>query len=483
MSSPSPEPRVVLHRSLAGLVALATRQGLVQGLNLAGSVVLARLLDPADFGVYAIGLFFAGLVGRVATSGLGANLVRRADEPTDLDCRAVFTAQQIAVVLVAAALALGARPLASLYRIPHDGDLFMRLAALSLLVGSLSTIPTCRLERHLLFQRIAAAEVAQALAFQGTAILFAWQGHGVAGFGAALLVRALVGTGLTNLLAPWRPGFTRRWSVIREHARFGVAFQGTFMVSTVKDGILTVFLGMALGTAAVGYAGWAGIAASYPVIVLMATQRVYLPTFSRLAGHPEFLGRAVEAAVEFANACAAPFAVATLVLIEPLTRLVFGPEWLPALPLFYLLWISNLFVPSATPLLSLLHALGDPGTVFRFALLWAVLTWALGVPLILAQGLIGFAVANALVQTTSLWLYAVVRGRVRFGLYAPALRVWGTAALLGAGLFAVQRARPAASVADLVLYAGGLLVAFVAALAALHRSRVRRALSILRSAP
>lgn len=465
------------------MVALATRQGLVQGLNLAASVVLARLLDPADFGVYAISLFFGGLVGRVGASGLGPNLVRQSEEPTDLDFRAVFTIQLIAIVLFAAVLGSCAGPLAALYRIPHQGALFMRLAALSFLVASLSTIPINRLERHLMFQRLATVEILQAIVFHGLAIGLAWKGHGIASFGVALFARALVGAGLANLLSPWRPGFTLRWSVIREHARFGAAYQGTFLVSTVKDSITTVFLGMILGTAAVGYAGWAAMVASYPVIVLMATQRIYLPTFSRLAGHAKLLGRTLEVAIEFANACAAPLAVATLVLIDPLTRLLFGPEWLPALPLFYFLWISNVFVPSATPMLSLLNALGQPGTVFRFALLWAAATWILGVPLILAHGLIGFAIANALVQVTNLWLYRVVRNRLEFRLYGPVLRIWGTAAALGAGLFALQTARPAGSVTDLVAYAGGLLVAFAASLLVLQRARVRRVLEILRSAP
>jgi O-antigen/teichoic acid export membrane protein len=134
-------------------------------------------------------------------------------------------------------------------------------------------------------------------------------------------------------------------------------------------------------------------------------------------------------------------------------------------------------------MISLLYALGDAGTAFRFTVLWAVLTWVLGVPLILTRGVIGFAIANALVQLTNLWLYSIVTKRLAFRLVRPALRVWGTAALLGVGLFAVQKARPATSVTDLVVYAGGLLVAFIAVLAALEHARVRRALEILRSAP
>ena len=42
------------------------------------------------------------------------------------------------------------------------------------------------------------------------------------------------------------------------------------------------------------------------------------------------------------HALVAPCAVLMLALIQPITVLVFGPQWLPALPIFRLLWIGNL---------------------------------------------------------------------------------------------------------------------------------------------
>jgi O-antigen/teichoic acid export membrane protein len=480
MSSEVNSPGWVLQQSLRALIALATRQGLVQGLNLIGSVLLARLLVPGEYGVYAIVLFFIGLLARLATSGLGANLIRQSEEPADIDYRAVFTAQAVPVVLLAAGLGLGAPVVAGLYDLPDGGVTLMQLLAVSFLVSSLTTIPINRLERHLHFRQVALIEVLQTLVFQGTAVILAWRGYGILSFGFAVIARSVTGAVTAQLVSPWRPGFTRDGATIRRHARFGVVFQATFLVSTVKDSITTVFLGMLLGTAAVGYVGWAQMIASYPVLVLMATQRVYLPAFSRLREHPELLKRVVEAALQFANACAAPFAVVSLVLIEPITTIVFGEKWLEALPLFYLLWVANLFVPSVTPLLSLLYALGEPGLVLRFALLWAAATWILGMPLILWQGAIGFAIANALVQGTSFLLYSVVKRRLAIRILPFALPIWVIAGVLGAGLAAVQAVRPAATGLDLVLYATSLIGAFAVGVGLLYRDRVAKVVRVLR---
>jgi O-antigen/teichoic acid export membrane protein len=389
----------------------------------------------------------------VATSGLGANLVRQEEEPEEADYRAVFTAQIGPILLASVALGLGAGPVAGLYGLPDGGVRLMQWIALAFAVSSFTTIPMNRLERHLMFRQVALIEIAQMLAFQSVAVAFALRGNAILGFGIAVLARAGTGAVMANLFCPWLPRFTRDVARIRRHARFGVVFQAAFLVSALKDSITTVFVGILMGTASVGMLGWARMVSSYPVL---------------------------ELTLQFANACAAPFAVASLVLVNPITVIIFGEKWLAALPCFYFLWLSNLFVPSTTPLLSLLNARGEPGIVLRFAILWAVATWAIGVPLILAFGEVGFAAANAAVQLTNLLLYRVARSRLDFRLFRPVAPIWGLAGLLGAGLLGVQAVRPAGTLLDLVLYGGGMVLAFAALLSVWQRRRFANALRLLR---
>ena len=67
-----------------------------------------------------------------------------------------------------------------------------------------------------------------------------------------------------------------------------------------------------------------------------------------------------------------PCAVLILALIEPITVLVFGAQWLAAVPIFRILWIGNLIVPTTTAVLAFLAALGDTRTSLRFAFIWLV---------------------------------------------------------------------------------------------------------------
>ncbi len=231
------------------------------------------------------------------------------------------------------------------------------------------------------------------------------------------------------------------------------------MISQIKDAITPVLIATLLGTAAAGYVNWSMMVAAYPVWALMAFQRIYLPTFARMAAHPEHLGPFVENVIRMTNAVAAPLAVLTLVLIEPITRLVFGARWLAALPLFYVFWAANLVVPTVTPLMALLNALGLSRVTFGFAALWMGMTWVLGAPGVVALGPMGFAMANLAVQVTGLMLCRVAQKHVRFRILPVVATPWLIAIGMGLVLRSAVRIHQPGTVLELAgMATAGLLI-------------------------
>lgn len=474
-------PAPLAGKAVRGAAALGLRQVLVHGMNLAGGVLLANLLSPGEFGVFAIVTFLLGFLLSFGDVGLGASLIRQPGEPDEADYRAVFTVQQLLVGVALAVFWPLAPAIAGAYgRPPSDAWLF-RLLALALLLTSFQTIPSVRLERQLEFGKLARVEVAQALVFNALAIGLAWAGWGALSFGYALLGRALTGAVLATLVSPWRIGW--RWDAerIRSHLRFGVPYQGISLVSLLKDSLNPVLIGLLLGATQVGYVNWAMMVAAYPVLVLMALQRVYLPTFSRMRDAAGDLAVVVERVVRATNMMVAPLAVLTLVLAAPATPLVFGEKWLPALPFFYLFWAANLFVPTATPLMGLLNALGHSGTAFRFALLWMAGTWAVGAPLVVRFGAVGFAVANLVVQLSNFLLYRAAQRRVSFRLLPSVLPAWIAAGTAGVAAFALVRLLPEPSLAALAAVAAAGLVVYLVSLVALDPAGAGRVRDWLRS--
>src|SRR5579883_2879486 len=70
-------PREVARRAIHSVLALGVRQIVAQGLNILGAIFLARLLTPAEFGIYAIIVFIRGFLSAFSGAGLAASPLSR----------------------------------------------------------------------------------------------------------------------------------------------------------------------------------------------------------------------------------------------------------------------------------------------------------------------------------------------------------------------------------------------------------------------
>ena len=469
-------------RALRGGAALGVRQLVVQGANVLGIVALARLLPPDGFGMVAIAAFVQSGLSSVAALGLGTSLVRLPEEPAAEDLRAVLAAQHLLAVPLALCCWMLAPVLMPLL-LPSGGDAFLlRAVAVAVVLQPLQAVPFARLERRLDFARLASVEIAQSLAYNVAAVALVAAGAGLRGVAVAIVLRAVAGAALATLLEPWRVGWRIDVGRLRPLLRFGVPLQATTWISLVKDGLTPLLLGLTAGAAAVGLVDWAQTLATYPVIALMILQRVYVPAFARAQREPAVLARLVGHAVQAANAVAAPIAVLTLVLIGPITDLVFGERWQAARELFYWLWCANLFVPTVTPLVGLLTAVGRSRTVLALSLAWMAGTWLAGAPLVLLLGARGFGIANLAVQATVVWVVRLAREETDVALLPRILPPWLCAAAVGAVTLLVARAWPPASLPALAALVASALGLYALALAVALPRETRLAWAALRGA-
>lgn len=470
---------LVARKALHGIVALSVRQVVAQGLNILGAIFLARLLTPGQFGVYAIIVFLRSFLLAFGDAGLGASLIREPEEPQERDYQTIFTFQQLLVLAVFVAFWI-ASPLATrMYKLRPDDVWVFRLVALSILCSSFQVIPAIRMERHLAFRRLAAIEMTMAVVFNVVAVGLAWKGWGEMSFALALLARSFIGALLANLVYPWRMRWAWQWIRIKYRMHFGLPYQGTSFISFLGQSIGPIYIGLLLGAAQMGYVNWANMVAGYPLLALMIFQRVYMPAFSRVQNNPQALSKLVEWVVRASNGIIAPIAVFTLVFSVPITRLVFGAKWLVALPLFYCFWSANILMPTSTPLVSLLNALGCSRTTLLFTLLWVVGVWALGAPLIWLWGTIGYGLAVIAVQASHFLVFRAAQERVKFKMLRQIIPLWCWAAVLGIGAYGFRGWLPSLSLASLIFHAGIYGVIYTAGSLLLYRGDVRRAWTLV----
>jgi O-antigen/teichoic acid export membrane protein len=298
--------------------------GIVIGLGM--TMTAARMLTPADFGVFAVGMSLVMLIDVLRDFGTGSYLVQlEALERSAV--RSAFTVSCIISGSCAAALALAAIPIGRFYDEPGVGNVVFVLSA-ALLLNPFLTPATAMLRRKMAFDRLAMINVASGLGQFGTLVLLASLGQGYMAMAWAGLVAVLVRTLGANIVQPMPWAFRPSLVGWRGILSFGGWSTATGIVNVIHDTLPQLIIGRVLGTVPVGLFGRAQTVCQLPdKLISSALHPIVLPALAqhvRRGGslkEPYLLGLSHMAAVYV------PAMVCLALLAEPVVGILLGPQW------------------------------------------------------------------------------------------------------------------------------------------------------------
>jgi PST family polysaccharide transporter len=378
-----------LRWSLIG--AFATRFG-----GLALGMVLARLLTPEDFGLYAIALGAMYFVMHVNDVGLIAATVQwrgRIDEmaPTATSLALTFS------VAIYGLFFVFAPAFAGLAGNPEAAPI-VRVLTIVMLVDGVTAVRAGYLLRTFQQRRITMGNLLGLIANAAVAISLAVYGVGAMSFAAGQVTGAAI-TGafvLWTAHMPWRFGFDR--AVARRLMTFGVPLAMALGLEAILLNADFVIVGRTLGVTALGFYLLAfNISSWAPGVLGTAIRWVSIPSFSRLSEEEGALAPAVHRSVTMLVTAVLPIGFLTAVLALPLIELLYGTDWVPSAPVLRFLIILGVARMLTQLALDILTGAGATRATLWFNLGWAV---ALVPALIVgtrADGARGAAIAHALV--------------------------------------------------------------------------------------
>lgn len=468
------------HQTLLGRVIRETlRFGALQAgaqvFALLSNIVLARVLLPADFGIYDICGFFIGLGMLLGDAGLGASLIRKAEEPTPEEYGSILVAN----VTVGACLTVGfvavAPLLAHVYHLDRNAAWVLMAMAPGYLIGSFKSYPMIRIERELSFGKIARIELFVLILRQCAAVSLALLHFGVWALVAANLTGALVAVALTFLVQPGLPPFKFSKAAFRPLLVFGVKVQALTIIAFFKDNVSNAMLGALAGPSSVGFFNFAMRYIQTPLLAVNSLARVQLPTYARLQRDPDALYSAVRGALRISFLLGIPFLLVLTTGAPWLVRTIWHVKWEPSIIVAYGLLPNMIGGLAASPLFTLLQARNEAGVALTTFAIWTATTWLLSLLAYwLGFSLLGVAVAHSLVTVV---VTSVLMARSRRSLGRSLFRVVGPPVAsggLGLALMAVLHwAFPASPIVRHPIVLIGLpLVAYVLAELALEGSVV-----------
>jgi PST family polysaccharide transporter len=215
------------------------------------TIVLARLLSPADFGIAAAAVFFGELAGRLSSGGLGVALVRIKDLRDD-HISSVFVINVVMSAVGSLALVAAAPAIGRFYGAPEVGWL-LPVVTLNFILGALSLVQQALLARDLRYKEMATISSLDVLVGALTAVALA-----VLGFGYwSLVLGNVCGAFVKWVGGVWLVGGHLRLRFVPAAARELSSFAlGVYTKGLLEHGARNVdqiMIGRLLGVTPLGY--------------------------------------------------------------------------------------------------------------------------------------------------------------------------------------------------------------------------------------
>jgi len=405
-------------------------------LGLGSTLILVRILLPADFGLVALGSAFAATVDAMSSLGTDDALVRERDASRSMYDTA-FTLNIMRGLLTGLTLALSASSVAAFFNEPRLTPLLLCFAVLAVIDGGLNT-GTVDFRRDFQFHKEFQLNILPRLVSVGVTIGTALVFQSFWALVAGQAVYRILRVGVSYRMHPYRPWLSlAAWRGLMSFSAW------TWALSIVQIAQLRVdafVIGRTLDSSSIGaYALGAEIATLPTSEIVDPLGRAAYSGFSatrREGGTNELFYRLLAGSLLITG----PIGLGLSMVADPLVRVALGERWLQVVPIVQLLSLTCGIASFGNLAFMLLRCYGRLGSIFCVVLLGLVVKvvaiWLLLRSYGLAGAAAGAALAVSLESITSLAIATGTQGLSMARLLAGCWRILAACGVMVAVLAA-----------------------------------------------
>ncbi|HEY1724869.1 MAG TPA: MOP flippase family protein [Steroidobacteraceae bacterium] len=388
-------------RTLVGLGWNGAARLLGQLLQLATTVVLARLLSPKDYGLLGMVLVFTGFAAYIADMGLGASIVQRS-ELSDRHLNSVFWLSLLSGLTLSVLFVAGAPLVARFYDEPRLRWLTVAIAA-NFFLGSLNVVQNALLERALNFRAKFWIETTATLSAGTAALVLALAGAGVWSLVAQALTLTAARVVVMWAQSSWRPALAFEFAAIRELMRYSAHLLGFGVVVYWSQNIDKLVIGRTIGSAALGIYSLADrLMRLAQANINDVSTTVMFPALSSIQHDVRAVGQAYLRGTRMIALLTFPTMIALGVLAQPAVLVVYGSRWQDSIPILQLLCVAGAALTTYSTAGWLFLSQGRTDILFYLGI-YSVIVRTTGVLIGSRWGLIGVAWAYVIGCYLFIW--------------------------------------------------------------------------------
>jgi O-antigen/teichoic acid export membrane protein len=406
-----------------------------RGLDFFRTIILARLLSPADFGLLGIALLSMSMLETFSQTGFKAALIQKKEDITSY----LDTAWTVSVLrgFVLFLLIFLSAPMIAIFFESLEAVSVIRVLAISTLLTGFQNIGVLYFQKELDFKKHALYQISITVAHVAATITLAFVLRNVWALVIGGLFANFVRSSLSYAIHPYRPRFTYQKEKASQLFRFGKwILLSTIVIFFARQGD-DLFLGKVLGITALGFYQMAFLIGNTPSSEITGVvSTVAFPAYSKIKDTPKKLNDVYLKTLGMISMISLPLTGGLITLAHPFTGLCLGDKWLPIVAPLQILALSG-FLRSITGTGgSLFNAIGKPRFDFRMNSIRLAIIVLTIYPLTKLFGMSGtsLSVLFGLAAATSYWSHQLIKEigitfKQFFEIFIPSLV--GTLAMCG----------------------------------------------------
>ncbi|MEH6813787.1 MAG: lipopolysaccharide biosynthesis protein [Motiliproteus sp.] len=310
-------------------------------IQLVGSMIVARLLTPAEFGVFSLAMSVSILAQVFRDLGVGQYLIQEKSLTTE-KIRAAQTILITASLTLGTAVILSAEAAAAFYQEPKIIPLLWMLGANFFLLP-VGAVTFALWRRNLQFGRIAIIAILATLINTLTTIVLAYKGYSYLSLGWGTLAGSLVTAGLCLAMKPEGVPYLPGLRGIKRVLHYSSLATLNSLLETLNDRAPTLILGKTEGMEVVGiYERAMTLALLFNQLLMNAIWSIATPLLAQKIRSGHNIESDYIKSVSLITALGFGFMTWVAIAADPLILILFGDQWGAAVPLVQLICLLKM---------------------------------------------------------------------------------------------------------------------------------------------
>ncbi len=360
-------------KAISGLVWRFMERFGAQGVTFVVSILLARKLDPAVYGIVAIVTVFTTILNVFVDSGLGNALIQKKDAD-DLDFSSVFYFNIVMCVGLYGLLYILSPLIAAFYHMP-ELKAVLRVMSLTVVISGVKNVQQAYVSRHMLFKRFFFATLGGTVGAAVLGVWMAYHGYGVWALVAQHLFNTSVDTLILWLTVKWRPKRMFSFSRFRTLFSYGWKLLVSTLITTISNDLRQLIIGKLYSADSLAYYNRGYM---FPNVFILninsSIDSVLFPVMSEAQDRVESVRAMTRRSVCVSAYILWPVLLGIAAVSRPLVAVLLTEKWLPCVPFVIIFCITYAFAPLQTANLNAIKAMGRSDILLKQTIIKRVIS-------------------------------------------------------------------------------------------------------------